>query len=313
MVIMPSLRETRFHLHAISSHAPSLHCRRLRTDRLKAVISPPSSSKRPWMRQPVFHFAVLSAVLLVLSAATEPHTGLEPDREASLPKVPPDLVVERLQREFKAAKGRPMTPEEERRALETHRYDQALFEAALDTGMHETDPIVRRRLVQRMRFLLETMVEIGSPSDDELEALMEQRKDLFPDVEKLTFEHRFFARSKHGSDAAVVAERSKQALIRGEDVVGDHFPKRLRTEDVLVSDVARILGPHVARAFFEAPVGAWSDPIVSAYGTHLVQVENRTSRPPRLDHVRSRALALWQRLQRETRGREILATMRDGR
>jgi len=204
-----------------------------------------------------------------------------------------------------------MRPDEEAAALERYRDEEAMVEAALTLGIHRTDPVVRRRLVQRMELLHEDTVELREPTDAELTRFVAEHEESFGAVRTLTFEHRFFSRAAHGPVLAAVAAGAAERLRRGEPVAGDPFPRRLPDAEVRVSALAARLGPDVAEAFYDAPLDQWSAPVRSAYGLHLVRVIARERRPPALAEVRTRARAMWRRARREEIGREMTAALRE--
>jgi len=275
-----------------------------RDPRIDRSTPPARDPWRRWLRQPALHFLLIALALLALdlpslSAADAPEATPVDDA----------VVLERLQRDFKEARGREMTEAEARAALEDHRYEQTLFRAAVEMGMHETDPIVRRRLVQRMRFLVENMVQVPPPSDEDLSGWLAERPDQFPPTRTLSFEHRFFSRSAHGANTRRAAAEARTKLVDGQEVSGDPFPRRLPVDDIDVRELARIVGPDTAEAFFEAEADTWSAPIPSAYGTHLVRVTDRTTRPVSLDEVRPRVVAQWERTTRRAQGRALMRSI----
>jgi peptidyl-prolyl cis-trans isomerase C len=58
--------------------------------------------------------------------------------------------------------------------------------------------------------------------------------------------------------------------------------------------VAATFGAELARVAMTAPERRWSEPVVSPYGWHLVQVEARTEeRLPPLDAIRGQVRYAW--------------------
>ena len=205
-----------------------------------------------------------------------------------------------------------MTAEEERAAVERHGDEEALFRAALALELHLTDPIVRRRLIQRMRFLEEDTAQLREPTDGELRDFVQGHPGSLPPVRELSFDHRFFARSMHGGGLERDAREARAQLLAGASVEGDPFPRRINTERARWPGLARQLGPDVAEAFFAAPEGSWSEPVSSAYGLHLVRVTQRSRRAHTLAEVGPRARALWLAERRTALGRSVTASLRAG-
>src|SRR3954467_8463696 len=108
------------------------------------------------VREPLVHFALLGALVL----------GADHLR-APAPPSPRITITRRQADELRAdltrRRGRPPTADEEHQELDHYIEEEALFRAALRLGLHESDTIVRRRLIQRMRFLEEDAAPVREP------------------------------------------------------------------------------------------------------------------------------------------------------
>lgn len=70
-------------------------------------------------------------------------------------------------------------------------------------------------------------------------------------------------------------------------------------EDVEADEIARGFGDEFAASLASLPVGAWTGPLNSAYGVHLVRLRARTAgRAPPLDEVRDAVLRELQHARR---------------
>jgi parvulin-like peptidyl-prolyl isomerase len=76
--------------------------------------------------------------------------------------------------------------------------------------------------------------------------------------------------------------------------------------------IANAFGQEFAQQVDQAPVGQWSGPLESAYGLHLVRVDERTAgEVPTLEEIRPVVLREWQAAQRQMQGQSFLTTLRD--
>ena len=76
--------------------------------------------------------------------------------------------------------------------------------------------------------------------------------------------------------------------------------------------IANAFGAEFARQVDEAPVGQWSGPIESAFGLHLVRVDERVvGKVPTLDEIRPIVLREWQAEQKQRQDQSLLAALRD--
>jgi hypothetical protein len=94
---------------------------------------------------------------------------------------------------------------------------------------------------------------------------------------------------------------TREAVKRGAD------PSTLGTPTLLPSKltqtpsdlIARDFGPTFAAAVEQLPIGEWTGPVDSAFGTHLVYVSERTPAViPELSQVRASVLREWENARR---------------
>lgn len=184
---------------------------------------------------------------------------------------------------------------------------EELYGRALALGLDRSDLVVRRLLVQKMRLLVARENE-RPPSDDELRAYYEAQADDYAIAERVTFWHLF------SSDPSAAVARRRLAKLRRDGATpgaargGETFaaPPYLRAQSA--ADVARRFGADFAAALAGLPQGEWSGPVASAYGWHLVWIEERTARQrPPLAAVRGQLTERW---LAEQRARRVEATLR---
>lgn len=195
--------------------------------------------------------------------------------------------------------GRAPTTEEFTQALERETERKALHREAQRLGLDQADPIIERRLVQKMDLLAEDLSTMRPATDDELQSYLQNHAARFSAPERRDVEHVFV--SKSGGTPA-----RKEAIIRslkagaeakplGEPfAAGRHF--RFRTQ----AELARTLGPRVASAAFEAPAQVWGGPWPSVYGLHWVRTSSVVpAHKPPLKRVRAQVEAEFERRRRE--------------
>ncbi|MEO2168547.1 MAG: peptidylprolyl isomerase, partial [bacterium] len=190
---------------------------------------------------------------------------------------------------------------------DAQRTDDELYAEALALGLDQGDQVVRRSLVEKMRLLAGLLTPPAEPTDEELQAYLLAHEDVFRDPARLSLEHVFLSRDRRGD---ALDENAAALLVElqaggGEDWQprGDPFPLgrtfQLRSERQLES----FFGTDFARDVFTLPEGAWSGPVASAYGTHLVRVgEKRASHIPPLDSLRNQ---LYHRVLEERRAASL--------
>lgn len=262
-------------------------------DRPKAETAP----KRPLWREPLLHFLLVGAALY----GVHRWTASEP---ADPPIVIDEAFVAGLERQHVQRSGRPPEDEETlERLVDEHVREEVLLREALRLGLEQDDPIVRRRLVQKMELMLGAAAEPGEPSDDELRAHLEANAERFVRSERLGFTQVFFAKERR-EDAVADARNAREALTAGADpeTLGDSFVLGRRQSPVAQSAIAGRYGQPFAETVGELEMDTWSEPIESPLGVHLVRLEEREpGHTPTLDEVRADVRDDWRREARAER------------
>ncbi|TMB53474.1 MAG: peptidyl-prolyl cis-trans isomerase [Deltaproteobacteria bacterium] len=193
--------------------------------------------------------------------------------------------------------------------------EDELYRKAVRLGLDREDAIVRGILVRQMRLLLARVAGEKPPDDAELAGYLERHPDRYVEPGRVTFWHVFLADDRRRAGVTrdaegLLARLRTDATSPAEAVrLGDVFPPGTRFRGQSAADLTRLFGPDFARATLALEPGRWSGPLRSAYGLHLVKVEEKESmHTPPLDAVRSRVLADVLENRREAR---LAAALRD--
>jgi hypothetical protein len=179
--------------------------------------------------------------------------------------------------------------------------EELLYREARAMGLDEDDIIVRRRLAQKLSFLIEDTARFAVPSDYDLRRFYEAHPQRFESEATVSFTHVYFspeARKDVQADAkAALALLSRAPPIRAKEI-GDPSLIDARFHDVTKQAVASVFGPEFARAVFALKQGAWEGPIASGYGLHLVRVsEIKPAQRLAFSKVRTQVLEGWREQQ----------------
>ncbi len=206
--------------------------------------------------------------------------------------------------------GREPTGAELDASLDAWIEDELLVREARLLGLDRVDPIVRRRLTQKLRFVLEDEGGAALPGDEALGAWVGTHAERYRRPPRRGFRHVFVAGL--GPDAHARAEALRGALDGGADPAGqgDAFPHGAHQGPADLAALADRYGEELAQAVAAAPVDRW---VVarSRFGWHaLVITDERPGELPPLPEVRARALSDWQLERRAESLREGLAALR---
>jgi len=259
-----------------------------------------------WLREPLVHFVLLGGVVFAL------HQLVAPPRPTNRIVVS-DAIVRALRQEHLRENGSPPTPEEEAALIQRFVDNEILYREAVAEGLDRGDLIVRRRLVQKMEFVLEGDEPIAAPTDTELERYLDTHAERYAVAERVALTHVFVSTDRHGAETERIATELRDQLVNGADPsrLGDPFLRGhdfpLRTE----REMAGVFGTAFASQVMSLPAGTWSTPLRSSYGLHIVRVTERSvGRRPVLQEVRAAVLRDWQEERRSAANAAALARLR---
>ena len=234
-------------------------------------------------REPLVHFLLIGAVLFILFDLT---------REESVDPANRILVsesqVEQLAAQFRRTWLRPPTQEELAGLIQSYVRDEIYYREALAMGLDRNDPQVRQRMRLKLEFLLEDLTAQQAPTDEVLDAYLQQNTEKFLIPPRLSFRQVFLSFDR----GQALESDAEQLLVElradaAAETLGD--PTMLPYEQTAVSQrmIARTFGERFAQAVMELEPGSWQGPLLSGLGAHLVLVTERVEgRLPTLAEIR---------------------------
>jgi peptidyl-prolyl cis-trans isomerase C len=240
---------------------------------------------RRWAREPLVHFLAGGLLIFALFA----WRGEPVDPASRTITIGRDGRAQ-LALGFERMMARPPT-DAELDALTTRWVrDEVLYREALRLGLDEDDPVIRRRLAQKMDVIAASSAEAEQPSDAVLEAWLRAHPDRFDPGTAMTFDQLYFG----DADAARAA---LERLRGGAEWSRQGRPASLPQTLVAAprSQVASQFGERFAVALEEMqPGAAWRGPVETPLGYHLVRLrERRAGELPPLAKVRRRVEDDW--------------------
>jgi hypothetical protein len=207
---------------------------------------------------------------------------------------------------FEKRWNRPPTPNELEGLTKEYVRETAFYREALAMGLDKDDTIVRRRLAQKLEFLVQDLLDVGAPTDTDLEVYFDEHRPDYRQPDLITFTHAFVDPDKWGNEtesrAATVQETLKEAddPTSGAKELGDPFMLQLYYPERTEAEISKLFGGGFARSLADLSLGAWQGPVLSGYGIHLVYVHDRQTFPePAFTTVRDRVTDDWVEAKRE--------------
>ena len=266
---------------------------------------------RSILREPLAHFVVLGGLAFAFWPMVANHVGGAPDRimiDAS--------QVQRTAEIFMSTHSRPPTSVEMADMVEQQVRDEVFYREGIALGLDRGDEIIRRRIMQKMRFMVQDVVLAEQPGDAELQRFLDRNHTRYAAEPLLAFAQVYLDPSRHhaslGADAAKLLARLQQSdgrLDYGRD--SDPLPLGNDFEATPLHVISAEFGEDFAAALQKATPGTWSGPIQSGFGEHLVLLrERREGEAPVLSRIRDTVLRDWQAERRQALNEQAYAAMR---
>ncbi|MDX1669019.1 MAG: peptidylprolyl isomerase, partial [Limnobacter sp.] len=156
--------------------------------------------------------------------------------------------------------------------------DEVLYREGLQLGLDQNDLIVKRRVIQKMRFLIEASTPLSSPTSEQLQARLDKHPDQFVQDAEFKLSHHFFERSNYEKQAVARAEQALLQITMDEKaavIASDPHPIGSSERWFTYTELVRELGKQAADGLLNMPTGQWSSPVTSAMGAHLFKVNER--------------------------------------
>jgi hypothetical protein len=255
------------------------------------------------LKEPLLHFLVLGGLLFAAHAAIAPSEDKASSASAvRITEADADWLKEMWTRQWR----RPPTGEELTRLVVDHLREEVLAREAKALELDVGDTVIRRRLAQKMAFLLDDTIQVAEPPEAELRTMYEKQPDLVRSLPRVSFTQVFF-RSENGADRA----RATLAALTG----GSAMPEE-QGDSILLGDsfadqdeqaLENLFGHTFAGAVFALPLGRWAGPVESSYGLHLVKVTAVSPPEARpLAEVRGKLAEEWRRQRQEATQDQLL-------
>lgn len=252
------------------------------------------------LKEPLLHFLLLGAALFIGYRFAK-HDG---NGAGSGDIVVTKGEVENLAAGFTKTWRRSPTPAELSGLIRDYVREEIYCREARALGLDRDDPVIRRRLQQKMEFVFENNAAPAEPDDTELNAYLRAHADRFRVEQTFTFHQVYLDPTKHGDNLAHdAAELLARLQLAGEQAdltgLGDAATLEHAYAALPARDVARLFGSPFEASLRDLPLGRWQGPVRSEHGVHLVLVTERTGgRVPELAEVRDAVRNDWMNAQR---------------
>jgi len=267
---------------------------------------------RRLLREPLLHFLLLGTGLFLLYEATNGGASQAP-RVIEISAARTAALAE----SFAVVWMRPPTTAELKGLIDDYVAEEIYYREAVTMGLDQNDTVIRRRLRQKMEFISDSVADAVEPSDAQLQAFLAENAAKFAQPAELTFQQVFLSAERRGDAVRADAEKLLAQLQAHQGparptAAGDATMLPPTMEAATPQAIANTFGDAFVQQVDAAPVGQWSGPVESAFGLHLVRVDERgVGKTPTLDQIRPIVLREWQSGERQRQNTSFLAALRD--
>ena len=195
-----------------------------------------------------------------------------------------------------AAQYAALSPKGRQDLVDSYVQEEAMVREAKAMGLDQGDYVMRRRLVQKMNYLIDdAAAQSFAPSEADLRRYFAAHPEIYGEAPTVTFTHVCIDQEvPHAGGGEQAARRLKAELearhagFNDAPAYGDRFPYLQNYVQRTPDFVRNQFGQAFARSLAGlAPSPHWQGPIASDYGWHLVLITGRqgASMPP-FDTVR---------------------------
>ncbi|AQS39143.1 parvulin-like peptidyl-prolyl isomerase [Shewanella psychrophila] len=267
---------------------------------------------KKFIRDPFAHFMLIGAALFGLYALVNDNEEAAPNRI-----IISEADIQRTTSQWQQKWHRLPSESELLKVIERQIREEIYYREALALDLGREDPIIRRRLAEKMEFIANDLLIPTEPSDEELTAYLAANPDKFLSPVRLSFSHIFFSADNLSSESLL---NQKSLLARLNELptqpvpsgLGDSFNGKQHYQQIADYQVARIFGRQFKEAVVTLPVGQWLGPIESGYGRHLIRVDDHIDgQLPPLREIRSKVLSYWRTEQQKKSNHSLYAKLKE--
>ena len=241
------------------------------------------------LKEPLLHFLGLGLGLFLL------YSVVTPGDVASHRVVVSQAIVDDLVKQYAMKWSGPPDAKQLTALIDSYVYDEILYREGIASGLGRDDPVIKRRICQKIDMMTEDESDHSVPTDAQLQEYLDAHPSKFESPARVSFEQVYF--DLQGTDRAGKLGLIKVALTQGANPAEygqvSLLPRSIHSEDLNL--VSRDFGATFAAALKKLPIGVWSGPVKSSLGDHLVRVHAWSpSSVPSLEQSRAAVIREWE-------------------
>ena len=168
------------------------------------------------IKEPLLHFLFIGACLFGLYAMINPD-AMQSDKRIVVDQGQINSLSQRFQRVWQ----REPTEKELQSLIEDFVIEEIYYREALAMGIDKNDPVIRRRLRQKMEIYTDNLATTLAPSEQELNQYLQQHRNKFKTDNRYSFKQVYISTDRAEDKLQAIIASTQNALHKGESVNGD--------------------------------------------------------------------------------------------
>lgn len=209
-----------------------------------------------------------------------------------------------------------LKPQDRQRLVDDYVREEVLFREAMALNLDSNDPIIRRRLIQKMDYLAQGFYDQAEPlTEEDLRSYYAQNQQDYKKAAEATFTHVFIsAQNRGGTEAQAMAAgllkqlNTEKVPFENASRYGERFLYNRNYVNREDDEIASHFGASFQQQVFAFDSEQqWQGPVQSDHGWHLVLlVKNTDAYTPAFEQVSAAVLADRQRQQQRDIKRQAI-------
>jgi hypothetical protein len=261
------------------------------------------------VREPLLQFLAIGAVLFAGNALIH---GSDPRPQGNAVVVQEGRVKQIIESYLLLA-GHLPSKVELQSLVDDYVTEEVAWREAIAMGLDADDTIVRRRMRQKLEFLVEDAGTLVEPTEADLQAQLAAHPDAYRLPERRAIRQILASADRRGPKAEADAVALLARLKSGADPAKLGDPSMLPAAMPLTTQegAATLFGDDFAASVFKHNGAGWFGPVASPFGEHIVLVmETEAGRPATLEDVHDRVRSDWIESRRDKARDDFQARMR---
>ncbi|WP_394172437.1 peptidyl-prolyl cis-trans isomerase [Thalassotalea litorea] len=202
--------------------------------------------------------------------------------------------IEQLHQRFVKVWQRTPTQEEMASLIDNYVLDEIYAREARGLGLDVNDGVIRKRLRQKMEFMMQDITSAQPPAPEELARFFNENQKKYREPNTYSFQQVFMSNDTPEKVVNMWVGQQQQRINKGLEPEGTSslLPKSLQSQSLTI--VARQFGNDFAQSLSVQPIEQWSGPISSGYGLHFIYISDvQHGSLPNLSQIEDSVLADW--------------------